>query len=76
MKRRLMLIVATCAICVLGYGLRGSAQQAPASAAVGASPAAANHQAVLSKYCVSCHNERVYTLSLHDALPIYRKSVV
>ena len=32
MKRRLMLFVATSAICVLGYGLRGSAQQAPTSA--------------------------------------------
>ena len=51
MKRRLMFLIgATCAISVFGYGLRGSAQQASA---------AANHQAVLSKYCVTCHNERV-----------------
>ena len=34
MKRRLMFLIgATCAISVFGYGLRGSAQQAPASAA-------------------------------------------
>ena len=61
MKRRLMLIVATCAICVLGYGLRGSAQQESTSASVAQNPAspAANHQAVLSKYCISCHNEKL-----------------
>jgi mono/diheme cytochrome c family protein len=61
MKRRLLLIVATCAICVPGYGLRGSAQQASASASAAENPvsAAASHQAVLSKYCVSCHNEKL-----------------
>ena len=60
MKRRLMFLIgATCAISVFGYGLRGSAQQAPASAAANPASAAANHQAVLSKYCVTCHNERV-----------------
>ena len=60
MKRRLMFLVgATCAISVFGYGLRGSAQQAPASAAAKPASVAANHQAVLSKYCVTCHNERV-----------------
>ena len=65
MKRRLMfLIVATCAISVLGYGLRGSAQQAPASAAEDPASAAANNQAVLSKYCVTCHNERLNTADL------------
>ena len=35
------------------------AQQAPASAAANPASAAENHQAVLSKYCVSCHNEKV-----------------
>ena len=60
MKRRLMFLIgATCAISVFGYGLRGSAQQAPASAAANPASAAENHQAVLSKYCVSCHNEKV-----------------
>ena len=60
MKRRLLFLIgATCAISVFGYGLRGSAQQAPASAAANPASAAENQQAVLSKYCVSCHNERV-----------------
>ena len=50
MKRRFMFLIgATCAISVFGYGLRGSAQQAPASAAANPASAAANHQAVLSK---------------------------
>ncbi len=60
MKRRLMFLIgATCAIAVPGYALRGSAQQAPASAAANPASPAANHQAVLSKYCVTCHNERI-----------------
>src|ERR1700747_1939610 len=69
MKRRLtFLIVVTFAIFVVGYGVRGSAQQpaAPASqpgtpqsaAAVPASPAAA-HQGVVTKYCYTCHNDKL-----------------
>jgi len=57
MKRGLaFLIVTTCAIFVLAYGVRGNAQQPPAAAA---EPAAAAHQAVLGKYCYTCHNDRV-----------------
>ena len=57
MKRRLtFLIVTTCAILVLAYGVRGKAQQPPASAS---QPAAEAHQAVLSKYCYTCHNDKV-----------------
>ena len=57
MKRGLMfLIVTTCAIVVLAYGVRGNAQH-PSAAASG--PAAAANQAVLSKYCYTCHNDRV-----------------
>ena len=73
MKRRLtFLIVATYAIFVVGYGVRGKAQQptAPASPAdpashravsqsvEPASPAAAQ-QAVVTKYCYTCHNEKL-----------------
>src|SRR5580704_11807669 len=78
MKRRLtFLIVATYAIFVVGYGVRGKAQQptalaspaaaaAPAashpaarqSAAEPASPAAAS-QAVVTKYCYTCHNDKL-----------------
>src|SRR5216684_4215397 len=73
MKRRLtFLIVATCAIFVLGYGVRGRAQQpaapaapasasqsaAPQSAAQPASPAAAQ-QVVVTKYCYTCHNDKL-----------------
>ena len=56
MKRRLtFLIVAACAILVPAYGVRGNAQQPPAAAS---QPAEA-HQAVLSKYCYTCHNDKV-----------------
>ncbi len=56
MTRRLtFLIVATCALLVLAYGVRGNAQQPPAAAS---QPAEA-HQAVLSKYCYTCHNDKV-----------------
>src|SRR5215472_123643 len=69
MKRRLTLLIVTYSICVLGYGVRGSAQQPTAAvlpAATGvpgvqpaaASPAAA-YQAVLSKYCYLCHNDKL-----------------
>jgi hypothetical protein len=41
---------------VVAYGGRGHAQQAPAAA----SPSAAEaHQAVLSKYCFTCHNDKL-----------------
>ena len=56
MKRGLaFLIVTTCAIFVLAFGVRGNAQQPPAAA----SRPAAVHQAVLSKYCYTCHNDKV-----------------
>src|SRR5215470_15989012 len=54
MKRRLTFLIVTFSIFVPGYSARGSAQQ-PAAAA---SPAA-DHQAVLSKYCYVCHNDKV-----------------
>ena len=57
MKRGLtFLIVTTCAVFVLAYGVRGNAQQPPAAAS---RPAAAAHQGVLSKYCYTCHNDKV-----------------
>ena len=57
MKRGLtFLIVTTCTIFVLPFGVRGNAQQPPAAAS---RPAAATHQAVLSKYCYTCHNDKV-----------------
>ncbi len=71
MTRRLTcLVLAACAILTSGVG--GRAQQRPAAAsqpaaspsavlqpaAAAASPAVA-HQAVLSKYCYSCHNDRL-----------------
>lgn len=68
MKRRFtFFLVATCAIFVAGYAVRGSAQQpaTPATPAVSqpsaAQPAspAANHQAVIAKYCAACHNEKL-----------------
>src|SRR5690349_8285762 len=60
MKRRLTFLIVTYSIFALGYGARGSAQQPPAavSQTAAASPAAA-HQAVLSKYCYVCHNDKV-----------------
>src|ERR1051326_1434750 len=60
MKRRLTLLIVTFSIFVLGSGARGSAQQPPAAVLQSAadSPAAA-HQAVLSKYCYVCHNDRL-----------------
>src|SRR5262245_35676543 len=57
MKRRLTFLVATtCALLVLTYGVRGNAQQSPAAAS---RPAAEAHQAVLSKYCFTCHNDKL-----------------
>src|SRR5215831_14986535 len=70
MKRRFtFLIVGTWAILIFGYGVRGSAQQ-PAASAPSAPPAASQpasetaspavaHQAVLSKYCYTCHNDKL-----------------
>src|SRR5580765_7365024 len=51
MKRRLtFLTVATFAIFVAGYGVRSNAQQP-------AAPASGAHQAVVTKYCYTCHND-------------------
>lgn len=61
MKRRFTFpIVAMCAIFVVGYGVRGNAQQpaAPQSSAEPATPAAA-HRTVMAKYCYACHNEKL-----------------
>ena len=60
MKRRLTLLIVTFSIFVLGSGARGSAQQPPAAVLQSAAaPPAAAHQAVLSKYCYVCHNDRL-----------------
>ena len=57
MKRGLtFLIVTTCAVFVVAYGVRGSAQQPPAAASPSA---AAANQAVLSKHCYTCHNDKL-----------------
>src|SRR5262249_22609722 len=68
MSRRLTCLMAGgCTILLVAYGVAGSAQQPPAAASRPAasqpaaepvSPAAA-HQAVLSKYCYTCHNDRL-----------------
>jgi len=73
MKRRFtFLIVATFAIFVVGYGVRTNAQQptAPTAGAASRSPApqsataepaspATAHQAVVTKYCATCHNDKL-----------------
>ena len=74
MKRRLtFLIIATFAIFVVGYGVRSNAQQpvnpapsassSPAASQVSAPQSAASpavaHQAVVTKYCATCHNEKL-----------------
>jgi mono/diheme cytochrome c family protein len=74
MKRRLTFLIAGAyAIFVVGYGVRGKAQQstspaspppaasqpaAPQPAAEPASPAA-TQQAVVRKYCYTCHNDKL-----------------
>src|SRR5262249_49623615 len=70
MTRRFTSVIAgTWAIFIFGYGVRGSAQQ-PAASAPSAPPAASQpasettspavaHQAVLSKYCYTCHNDKL-----------------
>jgi mono/diheme cytochrome c family protein len=67
MKRvsRSLPIVATCFLVAAVFNVQGTAQQAPAvaqtpqtaSAAQAGAPAN-NNQAVLQKYCVTCHNQR------------------
>jgi mono/diheme cytochrome c family protein len=60
MKRRLTLLIVTYSICVLASGVHGSAQQPPAPVSQSAAaPPAAVHQAVLSKYCYVCHNDKL-----------------
>src|SRR5580704_456436 len=70
MKRRVTFLVATYSIFVLGYGVRASAQQpsaaalpaaagAPALSQSGAASPAADHKAVLTKYCYMCHNDKL-----------------
>jgi mono/diheme cytochrome c family protein len=74
MKRRLAIVVATtCFIIAVAFNVRGSAQQSPAPAPAPPSQAvpepqapaqpttgvAAEHRAVLSKYCFTCHNDRL-----------------
>jgi len=66
MRRRLAFaVVATSFIIAVAVNVQGSAQ-APARSSQTASsgqaqigPAAQAHQAVLSKYCFTCHNEKL-----------------
>jgi mono/diheme cytochrome c family protein len=66
-----LLVAATCFIVALTFNVQGSAQQTPASAtssqtasarpaaAPAASEAVTANQAVIQKYCVTCHNEKL-----------------
>jgi len=57
MRRRLVLIAASCFFVAVAYNLRGSPQSS--SAAPAQAMAGADRQAVLSKYCFMCHNEKL-----------------
>ncbi len=59
MRRRLSFLVAACAIFFAGYGVRVNAQQASSPAAAQPATPTEGHQAVLTKYCYGCHNERL-----------------
>jgi len=59
MKHRLTFSIAACAIFVVGFGVRGYAQQATPQTTLDPASPAAGHQAVLSKYCYGCHNEKL-----------------
>jgi mono/diheme cytochrome c family protein len=57
-----ILVAATCFIVAVAFGVQGSAQQTPASApqvASTASGSVAANQAVLQKYCFTCHNDKL-----------------
>jgi mono/diheme cytochrome c family protein len=62
-----LLVAATCFIVAVAFSIQGSAQQAPtaapssqgASARPAASEAVTANQALLQKYCVTCHNEKL-----------------
>jgi len=69
MMPRLTFPIFTCSMFILGYGVRGIAQQ-PSAAALAAAGApavshsasaspAATHQAVLGKYCYACHSDKL-----------------
>ena len=66
--RRLLIFGVSCFVAAAGYNLQGQAtsQQAPAAVSqqVPAAPAAAAPRAVLDKYCVTCHNQRLKTAGL------------
>lgn len=68
MTRRLTgMLVGACAILVVTLGVAGSAQQSPTTAkpasertpSTSTTSTAAAHQALIGKYCVTCHNDRL-----------------
>ena len=62
MRRRLALVAASCFFVAVAYNLRGSPQQSTDAASPHASAgtsAVADRQAVLTKYCFMCHNEKL-----------------
>ncbi|HEU4694714.1 MAG TPA: c-type cytochrome, partial [Vicinamibacterales bacterium] len=65
MMRRTLLLAAAAWVCATGTLLQSSAVMTPApplgQAPGTAVPSASAHDALLSKYCVTCHNERLKT---------------
>ena len=62
MRRRLVMVAASCFFVAVNFNLRGSPQQsaeAPSPHASAPASPAADRQAVLSKYCFMCHNEKL-----------------
>jgi len=58
MRRRLAVVAASCFFVAVAYNLRGSPQQSSDTASPHVSPVA-DRQAVLTKYCFMCHNEKM-----------------
>jgi mono/diheme cytochrome c family protein len=66
---RRAIVVALCVIAPVAHGVNGSARQQPPSATVAAGVQAP--RAMLDKYCVTCHNQRLKTAGLAiDALDL------
>src|SRR5258708_27483956 len=62
MRRRLAVVAASCFFVAVAYNLRGSPQQSADTAsphAAAPTSAVADRQAVLTKYCFMCHNEKL-----------------
>src|SRR5947207_1590268 len=64
MHKRVLVASCLAFVSVVLVSVQATGRQGPSSNAIAPAPAVSAQRAVLDKYCVSCHNERLKTANL------------